>query len=53
MSKENKWIVHFLNEATDEQILNLFQTGIEDSVREDIEGLLLGRKNRQSEINLE
>lgn len=44
MNKENEWIVHFLNEATDEQIFHLFKSILEDVVRKDIEELMLKRQ---------
>lgn len=44
VKKKGEWIVRFLNEATDEQILHLFQASIDETVRKDIEKLLLNKK---------
>lgn len=48
MSKENEWIVQFLNEATDEQIFHLFKSSLEDVVRNDIEELVHKLRSEQS-----
>jgi hypothetical protein len=45
VSNNEEWIVTFLNEATDEQILHLFKQGIDVSVQEEIKQLLRFRKD--------